>query len=147
MSMDEELYRIEAHINRHNHAVCILYPDRVVLQNRCDGGLMPVFDNRERSIPLQEITGVVVSKGGVRLIVHHPNCIQFRTVQNKRTVDDLFRDRSFHSSEYIDEGVCQLAPKTEAELDEKLETARRIKAYIETWQKEHASLPSREENP
>ena len=137
--MEEEICRIEAQINKKNRAACILYPDRVVIRNHCDGGLMPVFDNRERVIPLDRILSVVISKGGVRLLVHHPNCIQFRTDKNVRTVDELFRDRSFHTSEYIDEGVCQFAPRTEEELEQKLETARRIKEYIESYQREHSA--------
>ncbi len=40
-------------------------------------------------------------------------------------------DRSFHASDYLGEGVFQLAPKTESELDEKILTAREIARYIE----------------
>ena len=128
--MSEPLYVLESSLNRRNHARCEVYEDRVVLTTAA-GGVFPVYENATRVIPIREIEQVVISKGGVRLIAHHPNCIHFVVRGSGRTVDQMYRDRSFHASDYIREGVHQFAPKTEAELEEKLETARAIKLYIE----------------
>ncbi len=129
--MEAPIYTLESSVNKRNRARCELYRDRVVIRTECDGGLMPIYENRSREIPLPEIRRVVISKGGVKLITHHPNCIHFVTKADSRTVDEMYRDRTFHANDYLDEGVFQLAPKSESELDEKLEIARKIKEYIE----------------
>lgn len=132
--MDEPLYVLTGSVNKHNHARCEVYEDRVVLTNICDGGLFPVYENVTRVIPFREIERVVVSRGGVKLIAHHPNCIHFVVRGAHRSIDQMYRDRSFHASDYIHEGVHQLLPQSEAELDEKIQTARDIQRYIESAQ-------------
>ncbi len=129
--MSEPLYMLTGSVNKHNHNRCEVYEDRVVLSTVCDGGMFPVYENAAREIPFSDIERVVVSKGGVKLITHHPNCIHFVVRGSRRTVDQMYRDRSFHACDYIREGVHQLTPKSEAELDEKIEIARNIKRYIE----------------
>ncbi len=130
--MEQPLYTLTSSVNRHNHARCEVYADRVVLSTACDGGLFPVYENAERVIPIADLEKVVVSRGGVRLFAHHPNCIHFVVRGARRTVDQMYRDRAFHASDYLGEGVFQLAPKSEAELEEKLGVARDIRRYIES---------------
>ena len=129
--MSEPIFVLNSAVNKHNHARCVVYEDRVILTTECTGGFFPVYDNAEREILFSEIEQVIISKGGVRLFAHHPNCIHFVVRGANRTVDSMFRDPRFNASDYIREGVFQLAPKTESELEEKLETARDIKRYIE----------------
>ncbi len=129
--MEEPMIVLQAQYNRKNRSKCELYADRVVLTTECDGGLMPVYANKTREIPLEEISRVVISTGGTGFFVHHPNAIHFITKNSRRTLDELFRDPRFHASQYIDEGVQQFCPASQADLTEKLSLAARIKAYIE----------------
>ena len=125
----------ESRLNARNTASCTLYADRVVLRTN-GGGWNRVYNNKERVIPLHEIKRVVISRGGIRFFIHHPNCIHFVTAASRRTVDEMFRDPSFHACDYISDGVCQFSPKTQAELDEKIEIAVRMKAWIEEHRQE-----------
>ena len=129
--MDEPIYVMKSEINKYNHASCEVYEDRIVLTNSCDGGLFPVYENTSRTIPLSDIEKVVISKGGIHLIMHHPNCIHFVVHGSTRTVDSMFRDRAFHASDYISEGVFQLSPKSETDLDARLDQAKEIKRFID----------------
>ena len=125
-------YVLTSSVNKRNHARCEVYEDRVVLTTECTGGLLPVYENASRTILFSEIDRVILSKGGIhRLITHHPNCIHFVVHGSKRNVDDMYRDPAFHASDYIGEGVFQLSPKSEPELDEKMDTAKAIKKLIE----------------
>ena len=126
----EPVFVMTSSINRRNHAKCEVYEDRVVLSTACDGGLMPVYENKSRTICFSELREVIVSKGGVKLITHHPNALHFVTKDSTRTVDSMYRDRGFHASDYLREGVFQLAPKSEAELEEKIQTAREIQRFV-----------------
>lgn len=136
--MEEQVIcAFESRVNPRNIASCTLYADRVVLTTRCTGGWNRVYNDRERVIPLESIRRVVISQGGMRFFIHHPNCIHFVTEGSRRTVDEMFRDPAFHACDYIDEGVCQFSPGSQAELDARIETAVRMKTYIETWQREH----------
>ena len=143
----EPLFRLEAWNNRHNVAVCELYPDRVVLSTRCTGGLIPLYEDREREIPLASIRRVIISNGGIHFFVHHPNAIHFITDEQQRSLDSLFRDPKVSASDYIREGVQQLCPKNEQDLAAKIETAVRIKAYIEEKRKERESTEPETQNP
>ncbi len=127
----EPLFVLTSAINRKNRARCEVYEDRVVLETVGEG-FFPVYDVKSRVIPIGEIRRVAISVGGVKLLVHHPNCIHFVTDASARTVDDMFRDSAFRSHQYIDEGVHQFSPKSEEELKEKLAVAERIKDYIES---------------
>lgn len=127
------LFVLASALNRKNRARCEVYEDRVVLETVGEG-FFPVYDVRTRVIPLSEIRRVHISVGGVKLLVHHPNCIHFVTDESRRSVDDMFRDGAFRSHQYIDEGVHQLSPKSEEELKEKLAVAQQIKAFIEAKQ-------------
>ena len=129
--MNEPIFVLNSEVNKRNRARCEVFEDRVVLTTECTGGFMPVYDNAEREILFSEIEEVIISKGGIKLFAHHPNCIHFKVHGASRTVDSMYRDRSFRASDYIDEGVFQLAPKSEAELEQKLDTAKEIKRYIE----------------
>lgn len=135
----EPLFVLTSALNRKNRARCEVYEDRVVLSTEGEG-FFPVYDVRTRVIPIGEIRRVAISVGGVRLLVHHPNCIHFVTEASARTADDLFRDTAFRSHQYIDEGVHQFSPKTEEELKEKLAVAEQIKAYIESKTADRPSL-------
>ena len=134
--MNEPLIVLEARYNKRNSSRCELYPDRVVLSTQCTGGLVPVYGNRTRTIPLTEITKVVISNGGTGFFVHHPNAIHFMTRDSQRTLDELFRDARVTSADYIDEGVQQFCPQSAADLTEKIGLASQIKAYIEDAQRQ-----------
>ena len=129
--MEKPLLVLEAQYNRRNSSRCELYSDRVVLTTTCTGGLLPVYGNRTRVIPISEIRKVVISTGGTGVFVHHPNAVHFVTRGSKRTLDDMFRDQRFHSADYIDEGVQQFCPKSSADLTEKIGLALQMKGYIE----------------
>ena len=133
--METPLITLEASYNKHNTSSCQLYPDRIVLTTQCTGGFLPVYENKTRTIPLDQVLRVVISNGGMRFFAHHPNAIHFITQESARSLDTLFRDRRFSSADYIDEGVQQFCPKTEAELTEKIGIATRIKEYIETYKR------------
>lgn len=129
--MNEPLIVLDARYNKRNTSRCELYQDRVVLSTRCTGGLMPIYGNKTRTIPIDDITQVVISNGGMGFFVHHPNAIHFMTRESRRTLDELFRDRRFGSADYIDEGVQQFCPQSAADLTEKIGLASQIKDYIE----------------
>lgn len=129
--MEEKIYTIEAQYNKHNFSVCELYKDRIVLKTVCTGGLIPVYENKEREILIRDIKEIVVSNGGMHFFQNKPNAIHFITDENQRSLNTLFRDSSFPARKYIDEGVQQLCPKNEQDLSEKLALARKIKAYVE----------------
>ncbi|MBQ8954811.1 MAG: hypothetical protein IJ048_11930 [Clostridia bacterium] len=129
--METPLLVLEAQYNKHNASKCELYADRVVLTTACTGGLLPVYANKTRVIPLDEIRKVVVSTGGTGFFIHHPNAVHFVVKNSTRTLDDMFRDQRFHSADYIDEGVQQFCPKSSADLTEKIGIAMRMKGYIE----------------
>ena len=129
--MSEPLIVLEARYNKRNTSRCELYPDRVVLSTQCSGGLIPVYANKTRVIPIAEITRVVISNGGTGFFVHHPNAVHFVTKDSRRTLDEMFRDQRFTSADYIDEGVQQFCPQSAADLTEKIGLAAKIKAYIE----------------
>ena len=129
--MEQPLFTLDAHYNRKNHAKCQLYADRVVLTTRSESRLMPVYGNKTRVIPLKDIKRVVISSGGMGFFARHPNAIHFITQPSARTLDDMLRDQRFHSADYIDEGVQQFCPVSQADLTEKLAVAAQIKAYIE----------------
>lgn len=132
--MSEPLIVLEARYNKRNTSRCELYPDRVVLSTSCTGGFVPVYGNKTRTIPIADITRVVISNGGTGFFVHHPNAIHFMTRESRRTLDELFRDQRFSSADYIDEGVQQFCPQSAADLTEKIGLASQIKAYIESAQ-------------
>ncbi len=127
----EPIYVMTSSVNKRNHARLEVYEDRVVISTECEGGLMPVYDNATCTILFSELEKVLISRGGVKFFAHHPNCLHFVVKGHTRTVDDMYRDRAFHASDYLAEGVFQFAPKTETELDEKVQTARDIVRYIE----------------
>lgn len=129
--MNEPLIVLDARYNKRNTSRCELYQDRVVLSTSCTGGLMPIYGNKTRTIPIDDITQVVISNGGMGFFVHHPNAIHFMTRESRRTLDELFRDRRFGSADYIDEGVQQFCPQSAADLTEKIGLASQIKDYIE----------------
>ncbi len=132
--METPLITLHAQYNKHNSSTCELYPDRVVLITRCTGGLLPVYANKTREIPLEEISRVIISNGGTGYFASHPNAIHFVVRGATRTLDDMFRDRRFTSASYIDEGVQQFCAKNQSDLAEKIGVAARIKDYIERTQ-------------
>lgn len=134
--MEEPILVLRAQYNKKNASKCELYADRVVLTTECTGGLMPIYANKTREIPLGEISRVVISTGGTGFFVHHPNAIHFITKNSRRTLDELFRDPRFHASQYIDEGVQQFCPASDTDLKEKIALAAQIKAYIEKRQED-----------
>ena len=127
----EPVFTLTSSINKKNHARCEVYEDRVILSTHCDGGWMPVYENRERTILFTELQKVIVSRGGVKIIAHHPNAIHFVVKGSTRNIDSLYRDRSIHASDYLQEGIFQLAPKTQEELEEKIQAAKEIQKYIQ----------------
>ena len=129
--MEQPLITLEAHYNKKNDSRCELYTDRVVLTTASESWLMPVYANKTRVIPLNEIRQVVISSGGMGFFAKHPNAIHFITRDSSRTLDYMLRDQRFHSAEYIDEGVQQFCPTSQADLTEKLGIAAQIKAYID----------------
>ena len=129
--MEKPLLVLEAQYNKHNLSKCELYADRVVLTTACTGGFLPVYANRTRVIPLDEIRKVVISTGGTGFFIHHPNAVHFVVEGSKRTLDDMFRDQRFHSADYIDEGVQQFCPTSPTDLTEKIGIALKMKGYIE----------------
>ena len=134
--MEKPLIVLSAQYNKHNSSTCELYSDRVVLSTRCTGGFLPVYANKTREIPLEEISRVIISNGGTGFFVHHPNAVHFVVRGHKRTLDDMFRDRRFTSASYIDEGVQQFCPTSPQDLAEKIGIASRIKEYVDNWRKE-----------
>ncbi|MBQ8081043.1 MAG: hypothetical protein IJ240_04000 [Clostridia bacterium] len=136
MEKEKPLIVLEAHYNKRNHSRCELYPDRLELFTESTGGLLPIYENKARTIPLRDIRRTVISNGGMGFmgfLSHHPNAIHFITRPDQRPLDDLFRDAAFKSASYIDEGVQQFCAKTNAELTEKLAVATRIRDYIEQY--------------
>ena len=129
--MDTPLLVLEARYNRHNLSRCELYEDHILLTTACTGGILPVYANRTRVIPLSEIQKVVISQGGTGFFIHHPNAVHFVVRGSKRTLDDMFRDQHFHSADYIDEGVQQFCPTSADDLTEKTGIAMKMKEYIE----------------
>ncbi|MBQ9196192.1 MAG: hypothetical protein IJ157_03025 [Clostridia bacterium] len=131
--MEQPLIVLKAQYNRKNRSQCELYADRVELSTFSESRLMPVYGNKTRVIPLKDIRRVVISSGGMGFFAKHPNAIHFIVGDASRTLDDMLRDQRFHSADYIDEGVQQFCPDSQADLTEKLAVAARIKDYIERW--------------
>ena len=129
--MSEPLLVIKARYNKHNESMCALYEDRVELSTACTGGLIGVYDNRTRVIPIGDIVKVEISQGGMGFFIHQPNAVHFIVKGAARTLAQMFRDRSFTSRQYIDEGVQQFCPTSAQDLTEKAMTAYRMKSYIE----------------
>ena len=129
--MGEPLFTISARYNKKNSSKCELYEDFVVLTTFCEGGWMPIYDNKTRKIPLSDIQRVVISTNSGGIFTHHPNAVHFVTRDCVRTLDDMFRDPKFTSADYIDQGVQQFCAQSKQDLAEKIGVAAQMKAYIE----------------
>ncbi|MBQ9326358.1 MAG: hypothetical protein IJ246_11365 [Clostridia bacterium] len=129
--MEEAVLTLHAQYNKRNMSECRVYSDRVEMETKCTGGLLPVYKNATRVIYFSEIVRVVISSSTTGFFAHHPNAIHFITGEGQRTLDTLFRDPKFLSRDYIDEGVQQFCAANAQDLTEKIALASRIKAYIE----------------
>lgn len=126
------LYRLVSDFDRKNHAECICYEDRIILKTYSDGGFFQYFEDKERTIFLNDIASVTISKGrssGSFLDGEGVSYIQFHVKGiSEKSVDELLDSKNMKLNELIDNNAMFFTPKHKDVL---LDKAYQIKEYVE----------------
>ena len=129
----DALFTLNNSLSKHNFATCECFEDRIVLTTQCTGGVSQYYTNRTRTIPIADISSVIVARSPSYFWSMQSGFayIQFHAKgSHEASPDDLCGERDNKGlKKLIDSGAMLI---TRQSKEEQLHIAHKIRDYIES---------------